>query len=459
METDCRRIVEMSLDAIISADESDTVILWNPAAERMFGYLEREALGMSVKRLMPEEYRERHALGLERFRETGVPTIIGRTVEVEGLRKDGSRFPLEISLSAERGKGGWVFTGILRDITVRKKIEERITWQTGKLQEMNSELSALYGVSSALGRTIGLEELLLNILETTTSIELFKIERAGGIFLVEGDRLRLAAHLGHSADFLKKHIHIVVGECLCGIAAETGEIVISGNSDEDKRHTIRYSGITVHGHIIVPLKAKGRVLGVLYLYLPPGARVAEDKKELLEAIGSQLGMAIHNSKLYEETKALTFLDPLTGLANRRFLYMELKRYVAQARRLGNALSAVMMDIDHFKKYNDDFGHPAGDRVLRGLAGFFLKAFREMDIVARYGGEEFLVLMPDTDLTGAHVAAERVRRDVEKGFALTISLGIATFSKEMKGGDELIKLADTALYSAKKKGRNRVERCA
>lgn len=118
-----RKIIGMSLDAIVSTDESGQIILWNQAAALMFGYTEDEALRMNVADLMPEEYRERHLRGIKRFIETEKPVLIGKAVEVEGLRKNGSRFPKEISLSAEKIGGKWVFTGIMRDITERKKLE------------------------------------------------------------------------------------------------------------------------------------------------------------------------------------------------------------------------------------------------------------------------------------------------------------------------------------------------
>jgi PAS domain S-box-containing protein len=131
-----RRIIEMSLDAIVSSDESGRIILWNPAAERMFGYTKEEALGMYIHNLIPDEFRERHRRGFERFIKTQKPVLIGKTVEVKGLRKDGSIFPEEISLSADRVRGRWVFTGIMRDITERKKTEGLIMKKTQELESV-----------------------------------------------------------------------------------------------------------------------------------------------------------------------------------------------------------------------------------------------------------------------------------------------------------------------------------
>ena len=132
-----RRTVEMSLDAIVSADASGRIVLWNPAAERMFGYTREEALGMPLSALMPEAYRERHQEGFRRFLETEKPVLIGNTVEVEGLRKDGSRFPKEISLAAAKVEGRWIFTAVMRDITERKQLENRLREKLREVERLN----------------------------------------------------------------------------------------------------------------------------------------------------------------------------------------------------------------------------------------------------------------------------------------------------------------------------------
>ncbi len=449
-------ILDVTPDAVISADEKQRITFWNPSAELMFGYSREEALGMALIKLIPGEYRKKHRRGFERFLKTGRPTVIGKTVELEGRKKDGSLFPLELSLSAQRSGEGWNFTAIIRDITARKEAEQNIVRQREDLKESNAELSVLHDISRVLTSTIDKKELFLRILKTITGIKLFKLENHGGIFIVEGDRLELVAHLGHANSFLEIHKGIHVGECLCGMAAKTGELIYSASTRNDERHTIRYPGITDHGHIIVPLKAHGEVLGVLYLYLPTGTKVDEDKKNLLRSIGNQLGMAITNLKLYEKTKDLTLKDPLTGIANRRYLDMELKKSLHLSKRTNSPFSLIMIDIDFFKKYNDTYGHVAGDNLLKDISKVFQKALRETDIVGRYGGEEFLALLPDTDLLGARNVAERIRKAVMAKTGVTVSLGVASLQKETGDWKEILIMADTALYRAKENGRNRTE---
>jgi diguanylate cyclase (GGDEF)-like protein len=161
-------------------------------------------------------------------------------------------------------------------------------------------------------------------------------------------------------------------------------------------------------------------------------------------------------RLYEKTKSLSLHDPLTGLANRRLMHNELKKSIARVKRYGSPLSALMLDIDHFKKYNDTYGHVAGDKVLVNIARLVLKKTRELDFVVRYGGEEFFILLPEAGLTDASKAAERIRKTVEEKVGVTISIGVSTYHESMQSDEELIVKADEAMYQAKRNGRNRVE---
>jgi diguanylate cyclase (GGDEF)-like protein len=334
--------------------------------------------------------------------------------------------------------------------------EKRLAESQKEALERQSELSVLYKVSSALSHTLEMEKLFHIIFNTITGLNLFKTEKKGGIFIVDEDRMILVSHLGHSKPFLEMHTGMRVGDCLCGLAAKTGEIIVSGNSADDERHSFRYPEMKDHGHIIIPLKARGRVVGVLYLYLPVGLKIDEKKIRLLDSIGNQIGVAIDNARLFEDTKKSSLHDPLTGLANRRLMHIVLSRAFAKARRTRRTFSVILVDIDHFKEFNDSKGHPAGDNLLIELAGLILKETREVDLVVRYGGEEFMILLSETNLSRAREAAERMRKIVESKTDVTISLGVASYSMNTPSEEKLIHKADEALYRAKDNGRNRVE---
>jgi diguanylate cyclase (GGDEF)-like protein len=201
---------------------------------------------------------------------------------------------------------------------------------------------------------------------------------------------------------------------------------------------------------VLPLVRSGRPMGLLAVEatsLAPGA-----------AIARQLAVALESVALQAAVRALTFTDELTGLHNRRFFEQELKREAEGARRFRRHLALVLLDVDHFKPYNDTFGHRAGDEALRRVAGHLAEAVpRRLDAVARYGGEEFVVLLTETDLECARLVAERIRESVQSSAdfrrPLTISAGIAVTRGEDCDPESLVLRADEALYQAKRDGRN------
>ena len=345
-----------------------------------------------------------------------------------------------------------------RSFTKQEQAEQKIIRQSLDLQEKNSELSVLNDISETLSTSIDLDTLLPKVLATIVNrLAILRVEHKGGIFLINDDRMELVAHLGHPQAFMDLHANMTVQDCLCGLAARTGEIVLSKNSDEDCRHTIRHPGMPPHGHIIVPLISANKVLGVLYLYLPADVELVQDKRDLLHSLGNQLGIAIDKARLYEKTKELSLHDHLTGLPNRRFMDINLQQAVALATRYNTPLCIALFDIDFFKRYNDTNGHDAGDKLLTIVAQKIAAGCREADLAARFGGEEFLLILPESELNQARLAVDRIRRDIARSCDVTISAGVALYQKN-SSVEELIKAADGALYRAKEKGRNRVE-CA
>jgi len=450
-----RSIVENSKEVFwISTPDISQMIYLSPAFEKIWGFpcevIYEDPLKW-VEAVHPED-ADRLFKELESHREGKYD------VQYRIARPDG-----DIRYIHDRGypilddKGQiYRMTGIAEDITEQKKAEEVIVRQRDELEKINSELSAIHQVSIVVTQTIDMEKLLSDVLSTVTELDILNVERKGVVFTIEGEALKLVYDLGHDDAFIGLHREMKVGDCLCGIAARSGEVMVSGDSTRDARHTIIYPGMTPHGHIIVPLKAEEKVIGVMCLYLPPGAVIDEGKRNMLVSIGNQVGMAMENIRHHDEIKALSLQDPLTGLGNRRYMEIRTEIAFARSRRYERPLSAIMLDIDFFKRYNDTYGHQAGDDMLVRVAKAVSKNIRETDFAARYGGEEFLVVLPETPLPEALEAAERIRKSVEKETGVTVSLGVACFQKEMKDKETLIKKADEALYIAKQKGRNRVE---
>ncbi|MHC4662702.1 MAG: GGDEF domain-containing protein [Planctomycetota bacterium] len=183
-------------------------------------------------------------------------------------------------------------------------------------------------------------------------------------------------------------------------------------------------------------------------------------------IGFLYGMiTLRMAGLYMKVREISITDPLTGIYNRRYLMEALEREVSRAKRYSHKLSFMMIDVDHFKCYNDRYGHQMGDTILRIIADHMRNATRKNDLIARYGGEEFSVVLPETGKKEALQFAERLRQEVQKNPYLecdshpdgriTISIGVAEMPADAENEDKLISLADEALYRAKQAGRNRV----
>jgi diguanylate cyclase (GGDEF)-like protein len=212
----------------------------------------------------------------------------------------------------------------------------------------------------------------------------------------------------------------------------------------------------------IPLTALGRVLGVIHI---ESDVLGDDTVRVVGRVAEQIAVALDNARLVSTLEDVAMTDSLTGLKNIRFFDPYLEQQLAIAERERKPVAVLMLDIDHFKVFNDTHGHPAGDAALRAFAGAVQHAVRASDLVARYGGEEFIVALPNTDLAGGRVLAEKVRAavaslSVEFGPGrrgqITVSIGVAATDAHGLDRQQLVKLADTALYRAKDAGRNRVE---
>ena len=221
---------------------------------------------------------------------------------------------------------------------------------------------------------------------------------------------------------------------------------------------------TLKSHLTLPLAVEGEILGCLSLNSDqPNAFDAQDL-QFLSVIGYQMAASLKHFQRFSSIKNMATYDTLTGLYNRRYFEERLGAEAEKSFYSGIPLSLVMVDIDHFKKVNDTFGHTEGDQILCKISSVLKNSVRRKDTVARYGGEEFILILPEAGLEQSFVIAERIRQLVEKtlfevGRAqvnLTLSMGISNFpSHRVKSKEELIKMADQALYDAKRGGRNKV----
>lgn len=209
----------------------------------------------------------------------------------------------------------------------------------------------------------------------------------------------------------------------------------------------------------VPLIFQERMMGVLMVASDDPHRIWQENEILLmRTVADQVAVAVNHAHLFEQIQQQALTDPLTGCFNRRFFEIQLERDLHLATRMRQPVSLIMLDIDHFKRVNDEHGHDAGDAALRMIANALRDELRGVDTAARYGGEEFAIILPQAGFDGALAVAERLRMRVEQTEipgvgGVTASLGLATFPQHASSRELLVTTADRALYQAKHNGRN------
>jgi len=246
-------------------------------------------------------------------------------------------------------------------------------------------------------------------------------------------------------------------------ALRTGHphLVLAADSTAPCAHAAAVNG----AYLCIPILAQGETLGIVHFQSAYQGPLGATELSFKTTFAGQVGLSIANIRLREALRTQSVRDALTGLYNRRYLEETLEREVRRAARAQQSLGLLMIDLDHFKSFNDTYGHDAGDAVLRETGLSLTKGVRAEDFVCRFGGEEFVVMLPTADLKAACARAERLRSTMKELTILhqgrsmgmiTISLGVAAFPEHGTSPKELMAAADAALYAAKRSGRDRVE---
>ena len=300
---------------------------------------------------------------------------------------------------------------------------------------------------------------------TRVFAELMRAERSSLLLLDEKtNRLILKAATGAQADAIEKEFE-TIGDRVARQVLHSGEPIVVQNINKIGLQKAPADwNYKTDSFISYPIEIGSRKIGVLNVTDRAGSENYSDSDlELLRAIVPQIAVLIDRAGLKHkagEFEQLSVTDPLTGLLNRRYLEERLAEEIKRSNRHGFPMSFMMIDVDDFKSYNDNFSHPEGDKALQ-LVGHCLKdTLRGADVAARYGGEEFSILLPQTNSQEAETIAERIREKVETTHfpnrQVTISIGIASCSQVICTPQEIIAAADKALYAAKREGRNNVQ---
>ncbi len=439
--------------AVLILDEERRIKKANAAATRLFKRSPKTLEGIPWQTVVPPQVCNLDDLSLQTGK--GNHTVTAQW-------PDGRWHLLSLNAVAD----GRRFLWMAQDISKEKQSE--MSALTRK-----QELSILFDMAELLNHAKHKQPLLqqaLNyLLPKLAGLWGGKVERRGGVFLLDGAAgvLRLMVNIGLPVDLVAKESEIPLGHCLCGIAAAKRKVItISGTR---RAQATGYPPCICessgdYAQVIIPLLGEKGVEGVLFLYFQAGHRFAAEEKDFLRSVGHVLGMAVYNTRLREELQAKANQDGLTGLNNHNEFQRRLQEEVKRVVRYNRPLSLLMLDIDHFKRVNDTYGHPQGDLVLKTVGEVLRESRRGSDVAARYGGEEFAVLLPEVGLNAAITAAERLRQTVakrliplgEKTISVTVSIGVGTLGGPVTDAVALVGAADKALYAAKAAGRNRVE---
>ncbi len=339
---------------------------------------------------------------------------------------------------------------------------QKLSQKTGYLKEAVEDLKLLQEVSKEITSKLKISELLPAIMDAFVKAGQVK---KGSIMLFDKkkDVLKIKAARGVSKRAIE-NIELHAGEGVAGRVVQTGQSVLINDTttaglykdffEQPEKSRPRET------LLCLPLIFKDEVLGVVTLDSKlSGEQFIRNDERLLSILASQAAVAINNARMYK----MAITDPLTDLYVSRFFLTRLEQEIEKAKRYKGKFSLLFLDIDHFKKFNDRYGHQMGDKALIHLANIMEKTTRSADICGRYGGEEFVILLPETPKNKAAVLARRLRKKVsESGFRvkgkrykITVSIGVAEYTPGVDKVQKIIKKADKKLYMAKKQGRNRV----
>ncbi|MGB9893105.1 MAG: diguanylate cyclase, partial [Candidatus Saccharicenans sp.] len=397
--------------------------------------------------------------------------------DLELTLDDGSKKTVIVNAAPRFDRdGNFVSTlAVLTDITERKKEEQALAEAKQKLEKAIQELERRNEEARllvCLGDSFQLATSEKEAVEIIKSFALELFPKDGFLlYYRQGQEkfLQLVASWNYS---LSAEELIDLNDCWA-LRKAAPNFFIDREKDLLCPH-LRISGAIAHPVACLPLYSSGETLGLIVVHCCSEKEkisfqdleaTMKAKKQLLISFAQRVSISLANIKLRDSLREQSIRDPLTGLYNRRYLEETLERELLRARRAGQTVAVIMLDIDHFKKINDFYGHDAGDFVLQVLAQTLQKAVRAEDIVCRFGGEEFTVILPTLSLEKAIARAELICesvRHLELNFAgtilqkITLSAGVAAYPDHGEKWTEIIQAADLALLEAKKEGRDRVK---
>ena len=444
-----RSLLEASLDPLVTISNDGKVMDVNQATEKATGCSRETLIGSDFSNYFtePDKAREGYKMVFSQGHVNDYPLALRHASgEVIDVLYNASIY------HDEEGRVAGVFAAA-RDVTQLKRSQR-------ELEAKNREIMLLGEMSGLLQSCSTVQEACPIV---TATLQKFFPGSSGRLSLDEETDGGTLAEAGSWGMALPEARNISPQECWALRRGRVHDVGL-GESINPPCHALPGKQC----YVCIPLQAHGHVLGIIQVIfdgteLPPAQKTRA--RSLAGSVGDAISLSLANLRLRERLHSLSLHDPLTGLYNRRFMEEQIAREISRMGRLGKQLAVAMMDLDHFKDYNDNYGHDAGDAVLKQLArlagGFRLGS----DVVCRFGGEEFVIVLPEVTTENALRRLDKFRESMGRltlhhhGDVLppiTVSIGVAMFPDHGASGEALLKQADKALYRAKKAGRNRVE---
>jgi diguanylate cyclase (GGDEF)-like protein/PAS domain S-box-containing protein len=452
---------------IVALDQAGKVELYNRAFEELFGFERIDLVGKKLDSLIyGDQIDDRLELSPRVYE--------GQSVQGTARRKRNDETVLDVEIHAVpliidgKVRGSYA---LYRDISdVLKTAQERneqgniLKRSLAELQSRTNEMTLLIELSAMLQCCNTLDEAYSVV--SQFGEKLFSPHNSGSLSVFKSSRnvLELAAGWGTSSN---PSMTFSPDNCW---ALRRGKPHWSSTSSAGLVCNHLKDNLVVDRVLCIPMVAQGDTIGVLQLHVASGSEsklLDENLQITLERIASsaagQIALSIASLKLREALKDQSIRDPLTGLYNRRFMHDFLERELLRARRTNRSFAVMFIDLDHFKRFNDSFGHDAGDFVLQSFTKLLTSHFRGSDVICRYGGEEFALVLPDSSLIDAEMRADDLRTKVRQLAIshretalgpITCSVGIAEFPEDGSTAEELLRVADKCLYEAKTQGRDR-----
>lgn len=450
--------VEQTADNVMITGFNAKILYVNPAFEKTTGYTREEVLDKTPKILQSGKHSQEYYHALwntildgKMFRATAI-----------NKKKNGDLYYCDQTITPIKNDKEEVvfFVSVFKDITERveaenklKKLNESLTFEKYKLEQILS-------FDERVSTITQLHELIDFVIHK--SCEILESERCSLMLLDEDTKdLRIKGAAGLEEDVIR-NCKVKLGEGVAGKVAQTQQPVLVADIESDERFDGKNKPYyKSKSFMSVPIILEKKLIGVVNI----SERKSNDFQpyslldlKILTGIVREAAVAIENARIYKELKYLANTDPMTHLFNFRHFTSTLDNEILRSQRYNRPVCLLLIDIDDFKSYNDEFGHLQGDILLKEVARMLTDGCREVDVVCRYAGDEFVIIMPETNKDQAFIVAQRLMNNMEKltlSKPMTFSIGGASYGQGTDRRDLIMK-TDQALYEAKNKGKNQIK---